>query len=123
MSTSLSRDADATDVTSHAGGSTLATNTWYYLIYSFLMTDGKDTIIDLFVDNTSDGILSAAGKFFIDATTFEGYIAVERTTSASTWGSHWNGYIYEFILYQSEHTVSNTGHVGTCATGCSTLNF
>ena len=55
LSASLSKDSDATVSTTHTGGSTLSINTWYYVVYSFLMTNGHDTTIELFLDNASDG--------------------------------------------------------------------
>ena len=87
------------------------------------MDQGKDTLVEVFLNNASDGSSTLSNVFLLDGTSYPGYIATKTTTSASDFGDRWNGYIYEFILYQSKHTNSNTDHGSTCTTNCLTIDF
>jgi hypothetical protein len=60
---------------------------------------GKDTTVALFLNNASDGTATLTEVFVIDGAAFLGYIAAERTTDATTFGTYWNGYIYDFHVY------------------------
>jgi hypothetical protein len=89
------------------GATTLNTYEWYYLVWSFEMIDGSDTSVELFVNNASDAASIAGGKFLMDGAGYNAYIGIERT-STTVYDGRWNGYIYDFYLYQLKHVVSYT---------------
>ena len=119
----LAVDSDRSNVKSHSGSTQLDVNLWYYVVYSFEMSQGKDTLVEVFLNNASDGSTTLTNVFLLDGSSYPGYIASKRTTGVSDFGDRWNGYIYEFVLYQSKHTISNTAHASTCITDCLTIDF
>ena len=118
----LSLDTDASAQSTKSGTSTLVVDTWYYLVYSFEMVDGRDTNVELFVNNVSDETDTWSGVFLIDDASYGSYIGANRSGSA-TYGTIWNGYIYDFHLYVAKHLVSITTHSSVCTTSCSVLEF
>ena len=124
MYLTLSEAADASNVQSETGGSTLSIDTWYYLVYSLEMTGNKDTLITMYLNNSSDSSNTQLNLFYVDPSDNGGYLAAKRDTASTPYVNRWNGYIYEFHLYLSTHDISNTTHsLAGCTSGCSTLDF
>jgi hypothetical protein len=95
-------------------------------VYSLdLLPSGADTTVKLFIDNEDEATETWSDVFVVDGAGYEGYIAAARTTDASTFGAYWNGYVYDFHVYQAAHDkTTNTSHAATCTgTNCSTLDF
>jgi hypothetical protein len=124
MEATLAKDNAPATTSAKAGSTTLSADTWYYFVFSFEMLANANTKVELFLDGSSEGTETWTDLFIVDGTNFGAYIGVERTAAAA-YGSHWNGYVYEFVLYQdSDDPTSNTTHAATC-TGvkCSTIDF
>jgi hypothetical protein len=77
------------------GYAMLSPDTWYYVVFSFLL-DGDRTEISLFVDNTADGASYKNGYFLTDVSSYKSYLGARRTLDQSTYGDYYNGYIFEF---------------------------
>ena len=122
MWANLAKDESPFATTSHIHTSAVVVDTWYYFVYSFTMTGGRDTDIDLFLDNTTAVTSTVLDTFIIDNDDAGAYIGLERTDT-STYAKHWNGYIYDFNMYVAAHTVSDTTHATTCDSGCLTIAF
>ena len=115
----LDTDASTESVTSDTTVATV--DTWYYLVYSFEMTTGKDTNIELFVNNVSSITDTWTGRFLIDGSSYSSIIGAKKT-AASTYDTKWNGYIYDLHIYVAKHTTGNVAHASVCSS-CSTLDF
>lgn len=89
----LNLESDASGTINIAGG-------WYYLVWSFELTNGgKDTTLTFFINNTARATTKTwTDTFVIDKTSYMNYIGIERTAD-TTWGNAFNGYIHDFAVY------------------------
>jgi hypothetical protein len=106
----------------------VAINTWYYLVYDFVMTAGTTTTVKLFLDDAQDGTATwSSNVFVIDNASFPAYVGIARTTDASTYDHHWNGYIHDLHVYVNKpHETTDTTHfAASCgvASACWTVDF
>ena len=115
----MSQDIDATNQLTDTSTSALVQNTWYYLVYSFEMTGGNETIYSFWLNNVADGT-NTHTIFLVDDALFETFIAITKTSSTPTWSNLFNGYIYDFHITQANH-AAGTDYIETsgCPTGCS----
>ena len=120
----LAQDISPYAFSSAAATNGLSVNVWYYLAYSLKMETNQQTVLGIFESNIQVATSTVSDVFLVDVTSAAGgFIATERTDSSSS-GKRWNGYVYEFVLYQGfEHAVSNTDHATTCQSGCYTIDF
>lgn len=117
-------DSDRTQSQSKLASTAINANTWYYLVYSFILSEGKDTLCSLFLNNAAEVSLHLmAGAFILDNAAYSNYIALRTDTSVSTFKQRWNGYIYDFLVYQYEHADTFTDHAATCDTACLAIDF
>ena len=101
----------------------ITADSWAYVVYSFRMIDGKSKKIRLWVNNANtDGELDMTGVFQIDHADYKNYIAIRRTdNSPDTFSNRWNGFLYDFHLYQTEYDSTTAIHFKTsCASACNT---
>ena len=76
---------------------------------------GCCTEIVIYYDNIWDSSTTCADYFYIDKVGYKGYLGLKRNNNApETFFAPMNGFIYDFHIYQSKHTVSNTAHATTC---------
>ena len=93
------------------------TTAWTYLVFSFENSGGADTEVVIYWNNVLDAPLSCTNFFYIDKTGYKTYIGLNRyDNSPDSFDSLWNGFIYDFHIYQSHHTTANTNHAATCNT-------
>ena len=105
------------------GATTLTVGTWYYMVWSFEMIEGRHTVIDLYLNNAQDAQTQVDNKFLMDGTGFNAYIGASRSAT-TTYADRWNGFVYDFHLYQLKHEISYTTlFAGGCTSGCYTFNF
>jgi hypothetical protein len=118
----LTKDSDGA-VTSTKNGGALVINTWYYTVFSFEMTGGDTTNVEIFIASASVGTDTFTGKFVIDATAYKTYLGAERT-AAAVWVNNFNGYIYDLHVYYKKHVNTDVVHSGAgCTSGCITFDF
>ena len=57
--------------------------------------------------------------FLVDSSTYELLIGTQRITSNTNYTNGLNAFLYEFMIYQSAYTASNTDHyVSGPGVGC-----
>jgi hypothetical protein len=99
----MAKFVDPTAVSAVAGGSTLNTGSWNYIIYSFATTDGKDTDAKVYLANTKDGEATLSNTFYYDATKNPAFIGVARgatnTADDNAYTTHWHGFVAEIVIY------------------------
>ncbi|MEE4247462.1 MAG: LamG-like jellyroll fold domain-containing protein [Kangiellaceae bacterium] len=120
-------DAPGT-VGTKAGSTPVTTGSWKYLVYSFAMTGGDKTTVSFYIDSTTaDGSAQDfADTIFVDKRANKMFVGIERTTSETTFDTHFNGFIYDLHVYQSAwDTGVLTAKNGGCAVAdtCETIGF
>jgi hypothetical protein len=65
------------------------------------MENNEQSVVSIYNSNTQLHTETLSDVFLVDVTSTDGgFISTERT-AATTYDKKWNGYIYEFVLYQS----------------------
>jgi hypothetical protein len=90
------------------------------------MSGGDTTTVNLYKgDTNTDGTGALAGKILIDATTYNMYVGIERTTGAAVFDTNFHGYIHDLHVYQRGWVTTNDAHstAGCTGTNCLTIDF
>jgi hypothetical protein len=105
------------------GTSVVSATTWTYVVWSFELKSATTTEVVVFLGNAEANTKATETAFYVDDGAYKGFIAAERT-AASTYAKHFNGFIYDFHVYQKPHTDSVVAHATTCSgTKCWAVEF
>jgi hypothetical protein len=92
------------------GDTALVKHTWYYIVYSFQMKDGKDTEVLLFLNNAVDNSTKTlSNRFIVDDGAYKSFIGLARKAVDDN-TEHLKGFIYSICIYQTFHTAANVTH-------------
>lgn len=91
----------------------MTSDTWHYLSVSCQLIDNKDTDVYLRVDTNLSTAKTIIEKFIIDLATYPLYLGISRTDT-SVYAGHWNGYIYDFNLYNNHDITTPHLQTGAC---------
>ena len=128
MILSLAEDDDGSNTQQLTGSTPVpgsftgsGTAAWSYLVYSVEMELGSQSKVEIFYNNVLDGTDDFAGKFLIDNSSYNTFLAAE-TADGAAYVNTMKGFMYQFHIYSIAHVDTQTDHVNDCAT-CSTLAF
>ena len=97
-------------------------DTWHYLIQSYEYDLSSGNKSEMYLD-TYKTTTSCAGRLIFDDESYLALIGSTFSSHETDYSRIFDGYIYDFHVYQSKYTLDNTNHVATCASGCGTQPF
>ena len=106
--------------------STMTAQSWHFVGISFFF-EGTDTVVEIFQDGTTAKSYDAVKLFFedsYDSTHTWLMMARQKDSSNVISGENpWSGYMYNFVLYNTQMTLANildsSVYGNNCPTGCS----
>ena len=109
----MAKDSDPTTTYNFKGDSTYDEDTWVYSIISVKMFYGFSTELSFYKNNYISGSMITGPIFMIDFAAYPAYVAAHRS-GTSTWSSdYFEGYIYEFHIYNEEYSRGATHYLST----------
>jgi hypothetical protein len=132
LSSSLAKDSDSALFSAKTSSSNVTAGAWAYVVFSAALSAStkESTDVTFFIDNVAAGTATIASVFHIDSSAYRNFIAIRRNYDSAAATNYvredwWNGFMYEFHVYQSAHNVSNDAHFleGCSGTKCWKANF
>jgi hypothetical protein len=127
LGTSIADSVDSGSSSYTAGSSDdaltkITVNNWFYVTYSVLLAAADKTTVTFYINNGSVGSADYDNRFVHEKfasgdTLYTSYIGTERN-GGSSYNKHWNGFIYNFILFQKAHDTGDTNLTAFYNTGC-----
>ena len=109
----MAKDEDPSVTHSFKGNGTYGQDTWVYSIISGVMNNGYQTSITFYKNDAVDRIVSNDPIFMIDFAAYPAYLAAHRASTTTWTTDYFEGYIYEFHIYNEAYTPQSTTHYTT----------